>query len=154
MLHVERWTFEGEPFVEPAVRFSRWPWWRRWFGQRSERFAARFLRRLRYRILGHNVSDRAGEIDLLTLDGSGLVIVEVRSSESKDFQALAATVNREKQRRLTDAALRFLQRRGLLNKVAVRFDILAIRWPPGAREPEAQHFRHAFEAVGRFQMYS
>ena len=137
-----------------AARFTRWPWWRRWFGLRSERAAARFLRRAGFRILAHNVSDRAGEIDLLALDGPALVIVEVRSSESKDFQELAASVNHAKQRRLTDAALRFLQRHRLLNAVPVRFDVLALRWPPGTSEPEVRHFRHAFTAVGRFQMFS
>jgi putative endonuclease len=140
--------------VDASPRFARWPWWRRWFGQRSERFAARFLRRLGYRILALNLSDRAGEIDLLALDGKSLVIVEVRSSESKDFQSLAESVNTDKQRRLTEAALRFFQRSRLLNEVPMRFDVLLLRWPPGAGEPETRHYRHAFEATGRFQMYS
>ena len=33
------------------------PWWRRWFGTRSERAAARFLKRLGYRILVRNFVD-------------------------------------------------------------------------------------------------
>jgi putative endonuclease len=35
-----------------------------------------------------------------------------------------------------------------------RFDVLAISWPPQKREPVIVHYRQAFEAVGRFQMYS
>ena len=31
------------------------PWWRRWFGSRSERTASQFLRKLGYRILEHNL---------------------------------------------------------------------------------------------------
>jgi putative endonuclease len=134
-------------------RFARWPLWRRWFGFRSERFAARFLRTLGYRILGRNVADLRGEIDLLALDGQTLVVVEVRSTESDDFQKVAASVDREKQRRLTNAILRFLKRRKLLD-TAVRFDVLAICWPADGREPAIRHYRHAFQAVGRFQMYS
>src|SRR5215203_780271 len=118
--------------------FARFPVWRRWFGLRSERAAARYLRRQGIRILGRNVDDRLGEIDLLALDGKSIVVVEVRSSESRTFDELAATVNLEKQRRITDATLRFLQRRKLWD-VNVRFDILALRWPPGAREPEVRH---------------
>ena len=91
------------------------PIWRRWFGRRAERFAARYLRRQGWRILGRNVDDRLGEIDLLALDGATIVVVEVRSSETKTFDELAATVNHEKQRRLTDATLRFVQRRKLWN---------------------------------------
>jgi putative endonuclease len=129
------------------------PWWRRWFGDRSERAAARFLRRLGYRVFAANVRDRLGEIDLLALDGDCLVIVEVRSTESDDLGRVAASVNHEKQRRLTEAALRFLARRRLLD-AKVRFDVLALSWPPGKREPVVAHFPHAFEAVGRFQMFS
>src|SRR5262249_8895043 len=106
--------------VNREQSFSRWPWWRRWFGDRSEPAAARFLRRLGYRVFAANVRDRLGEIDLLALDGECLVIVEVRSTESGDLERVAASVNREKQRRLTEAALRFLARRRLLD-AAVRF---------------------------------
>jgi putative endonuclease len=133
--------------------FTRFPVWRRWFGQRSERFAARYLRRQGCRILGRNVDDRLGEIDLLALDGQTIVVVEVRSSETKTFDDLARTVNHEKQRRLTDATLRFVQRRKLWN-VGVRFDVIALRWPPGAREPEVRHYRHAFQSVGKYQFHS
>lgn len=134
--------------------FSKYPWWRRWFGSRSERVAARFLRRLGYRILARNQSDRRGEIDLLALDGETMVVVEVRSSSGTDLQHVARTVNFEKQRRLTDATLRFLQRRGLLNRIAVRFDVVAICWPPESHEPQILHLRHAFQSVGRFQLHS
>ena len=137
-----------------ADSFTRMPWWRRWFGRRSERAGARFLRKLGYRILARNVSDRAGELDLLALDGKMLVVVEVRSSESKDFERLLLSVDHRKQQRITDATLRFLQHRKLLGQIPVRFDVLAIRWAPGSSEPEYRHIRHAFEAVGRFQLYS
>ena len=43
-----------------------------------------FLRKLGYRILGCNLADVRGEIDLLALDGSTLVFVEVRSTETRD----------------------------------------------------------------------
>jgi putative endonuclease len=133
--------------------FARFPMWRRWFGRRSERAAAKYLRRQRFRILGQNLDDRLSEIDLLALEGETLVVVEVRSSEKRTFEELAATVNHDKQRRLTNAILRYLQRRKMLN-VGVRFDVLALRWPAGAREPEVQHYRHAFQAVGKFQFHS
>jgi putative endonuclease len=136
-----------------AESFTRRPWWRRWFGDRSERAAARFLRRLGYRVFAANVRDRFGEIDLLALDGDCLVIVEVRSTESDDLQRAAESVNHEKQRRLTEAALRFLSRRNLLD-AKVRFDVLGLSWPPGQREPTVAHFPHAFEATGRFQKWS
>jgi putative endonuclease len=131
----------------------RLPWWRRWFGTRSERAATRFLKRLGYRLVGRNVTCRAGELDLVAIDGETIVFVEVRSTEAGDIERPALSVDAEKQRRLTELALHFLQQKRLLGRMA-RFDVLAIRWPAGKREPEIVHYRQAFDAVGRFQMYS
>ena len=46
----------------------RMPWWRRWFGTRSERAAAKFLKRQGYRIVARNYSCPLGELDLIALD--------------------------------------------------------------------------------------
>ena len=146
-----------DPEKPPEGGFSRWRWWKRWFGRRSERTAAKYLRRLGYRIIAANVSDPTGELDLLAIDGDTLVIVEVRSTSSALPDALtqvAATVDARKQRKISDATARFLARRGLLGKVAVRYDVLAIAWPERAREPAIRHIRHAFESTGRFQFFT
>lgn len=141
----------------PEGGFSRWRWWKRWFGRRSERAAAKYLRGLRYRLLAANVSDRDGELDLLALDGETLVIVEVRSTSSDRPDAIeqtAASVDLRKQRKITEATSRFLARRRLLGKIAVRYDVLVIAWPEAAREPTVRHIRHAFESTGRFQFFT
>jgi putative endonuclease len=132
---------------------ARKPWWRRWFGTRSERAAARFLRRAGMRILRRNYNCRAGEIDIVALDGRTVVFVEVRSTSAEDASRPAESVGLTKQTHLTEAALDFLRRYRLLDQSA-RFDVLAISWPAGAREPRIDHYRLAFEAVGRWQMYS
>ena len=129
------------------------PWWRRWFGTRSERAAARFLKRLGYRVLARNWSCPLGELDLVALDNGCLVFVEVRSTERGDTERPAASVDAAKQRRLTDLALCYLQKYRLLDRPA-RFDVLAVSWPANRREPAIVHYRDAFAAVGRFQMYS
>jgi hypothetical protein len=36
----------------------------------------------------------------------------------------------------------------------VRFDVLAVAWPPGEREPVMMHLPQAFEPTDRFQMFS
>jgi len=131
----------------------RLPWWRRWFGSRAERAAVRFLRRLGWRVVRRNYSCPHGEIDIVAVEGRTVVFVEVRSTESGDEERPAASVNHEKQTRLTKLALHFLQEHRLLNEAA-RFDVLTVTWPAGRREPHIVHYRQAFEAVGRFQMYS
>jgi putative endonuclease len=132
---------------------AKLPWWRRWFGTRSERAAARFLRTLGYRILTRNYSCPHGELDLIALDGRCVVFVEVRSTGGDDPERPAASVDDAKQRRLTNLALHFLQEKRLLD-CAARFDVLALSWPASRREPAIVHHKGAFEAVGRFQMYS
>lgn len=138
----------GEP------EFGQWRFWRRWFGRRSERYAAKFLRREGYRILAINQADRRGELDLLVLapDRTTLVVVEVRSTSHPDPRRAADSVDARKQKRIADATLRFLGRRRLLG-TQVRFDVLAISWPPG-REPTVLHLIAAFDSPGRFQMFS
>ncbi len=132
---------------------ARRPWWRRWFGTRSERAAARFLARLGYRVVARNYSCPLGELDLVALDGRCVVFVEVRSTGNEDVERPALSVDAVKQRRLTDLALHFLRKHRLLDREA-RFDVLALGWPGAAREPHVVHYRQAFEATGRFQMYS
>ncbi|MBI3824270.1 MAG: YraN family protein [Planctomycetes bacterium] len=129
------------------------PWWLRWFGNRSERAAARFLRRLGYRILEHNFSCELGEIDIIAVDGQCVVFVEVRSTETDDAQKPALSVDAKKQQRLTRLALYYLKQRRLLEHAA-RIDVLAISWPAAQADPEIVHYPNAFEATDRFQMYS
>jgi putative endonuclease len=138
--------------VDPEP-LARKPWWRRWFGTRSERAALRFLRKKGYRIVARNYSCKLGELDLVALDGACVVFIEVRSTETGEIERPAASVDAAKQRRLTQLALHFLQAKKLLNQAA-RFDVLAISWPVGAKEPKIAHYQNAFEAVGRFQMFS
>src|SRR5438270_11900969 len=136
-----------------AAASSRKPWWRRWFGTRSVRAAARSLRRLGYRVVARNYTCPLGELDLVALDGRCVVFVEVRSTGTDDPGRPALSVDDAKQRRLTRLALHYLGEHRLLEAPA-RFDVLALSWPAGRREPHIDHYRQAFEAVGCFQMYS
>jgi putative endonuclease len=132
---------------------SRWPWWRRWFGNRSERAAERFLKRKGFRILQRNYLCPGGELDIIALDGWCLVFAEVRSTAGTDRVGRAESITPEKHRRMTRAALHFLARHRLRNQ-DWRFDVLILSWPPEKREPLIDHYAAAFEPVGRFQLDS
>jgi putative endonuclease len=136
---------------EPSV--ARKPWWRRWFGTRSERAAERFLSCLGYRIVARNYSCPLGELDLIALDHGCIVFVEVRSTGGEDLARPAISVDYNKQKRLTKLAVHFLQAKKLLDRSA-RFDVLAVSWPSNRKEPEIVHYQNAFEAVGRGQMFN
>jgi len=121
----------------------------RLFGDRGEREAARYLRRRGMRVIQRGYATTQGEIDLIVRDGSTLVFVEVKARRRGNP---AEAVTPEKQRRLSLAALHFLKRHGLLEQPC-RFDVVAIVWPEGRDRPSIEHFPHAFEAVGRGQMF-
>jgi putative endonuclease len=130
---------------------------RRWvtklLGDRGERASARYLRRQGFRILSRQSSGRLGEIDLIAEDGETIVFVEVKTRSSASAGEPVEAVTLGKQKQLTRLALAWLKRRGLLERRA-RFDVIAVLWPEGAREPEITHYRNAFEPVGVDGMYS
>lgn len=123
--------------------------WRRWLGDRGERLAARHLRRAGMRVIVRNYRAPRGEVDLVARDGDTVVFVEVKTRRRGEP---AEAVTPEKQRRLTLAAMHFLKRHRLLEH-AGRFDVVAIVWPEPGGPPAIEHFRDAFPAVGRGQMY-
>ena len=129
--------------------------WRRYHSldRRGERAAERYVRRLGYKIVGRRDRSRLGELDLVAVDGRTVVFIEVKTRQSHDAGHPAEAVDRDKQQRLTRLALAFLKRHDLLEYPA-RFDVVAVTWPPSARKPTIEHYRNAFEAVGRGQMYS
>ena len=121
----------------------------RLLGERGERLAARHLKRQGMRVLLRGYRTEQGEIDLIARDGDILVFVEVKARR-KGVPAEAVT--EEKQRRLTNVSMQFLRRYNLL-EVRSRFDVVAIVWPDDRTPPEVEHFRNAFEPVGRGQMF-
>ena len=142
--------------MAPAALVSRLRTaWRRYhsLGQQGERAAERHLRRAGYRIVARRDRGRLGEIDLVALDGRTIVFVEVKTRRSHDAGRPADAVGLEKQRRLTRLALAYLKRHELL-EYRSRFDVVAVTWPKGAKRPTIEHYRNAFEAVGRGQMYN
>ena len=103
-------------------------------GQRGERAAERYLRRLGYKIVARRERGPLGELDLVAVDGRTVVFVEVKTRRSHDAGHPAEAVGAEKQRRLTRLALAYLKRHDLLEYTA-RFDVVAVTWPDDARKP-------------------
>ena len=125
----------------------------RLLGDRGEQTAVTFLKKQGYRVLATQHRNTFGEIDIIALDGNVAVFVEVKTRTSAEDGQPFEAVNRRKQEKLTRAALAWLKKNRRLEQPA-RFDIVSIVWPDGGGEPELQHFRNAFEATGRGQMFS
>lgn len=140
-----------------GARLSIWLrrlWPRRPLGQRGEAAAARYLKRRRYKILARGRRLQPGELDLVMLDPDGtIVFVEVKTRTTQQTGHPAEAVDAAKQRRLTLLAVTFLKCHGLLERAA-RFDVVAITWPQGKWFPQIEHFKNAFDAVGKWEFYS
>ena len=109
-------------------------------GLEAEKLAATFLSTQGLRLVTQNYHCRFGEIDLIMMDASTLVFIEVRLRSNKQFGSAAASITPQKQQKLILTAQHYLQQNP--NKNACRFDVLlmdkveigAITWLKNALE--------------------
>jgi putative endonuclease len=96
-------------------------------GAAAEAAAADFLQTQGLSVLARNLRCRAGELDLVCLDGGVIVIVEVRQRATSDFGGALASVTRRKQRKLIRATEFLKLRRPGWRARAFRFDVIAVQ---------------------------
>jgi putative endonuclease len=114
-------------------------------GRRGEDVAEQFLRAQRFEIVARNFRCRAGEIDLVALDGRALVFVEVRSRRGERRGTGLESVTARKQAQVVRVARHFLAGRGWAERDA-RFDVIGIDFE--TEPPRVEHVRGAFEVGG------
>lgn len=104
-------------------------------GSQAEQWSEQYLQSQGLELVARNFRSRFGEIDLIMLDKTSLVFVEVRLRSSTDFGGAAASIDAHKQHKLIAAAQHYL---GQLGKTPpCRFDALlfdggVIEWIPNA----------------------
>jgi putative endonuclease len=94
--------------------------------------------------VARNYRCRAGEIDLVALDGETLVFVEVRSRRGSGVGTALESVDGRKQARVARVARHFLAARGWDDRPA-RFDVVGVRFDH--EPPAVEHVRAAFEVA-------
>jgi len=95
-------------------------------GQAAEDLAWRYLQGQGLKSITRNYRCRMGEIDLIMQDQNMLVFVEVRFRRNNSFGGGAASVTFAKQTKLIRTAYYYLQQQKISEKVACRFDVVAI----------------------------
>lgn len=131
------------PFLEAIARWMLAPKGSDTLGTRGERAAGRYLKSKGYRIIERNWRCDGGEVDLIARDGRWLVFVEVKTRRGEHVRP-EEQVHSFKENRLRHAADVYLTRfRG--NPPPARFDVVAVVWPEGSRQPLIRHEPHAFE---------
>ncbi len=106
-------------------------------GYAAERRAARWYRLRGWRILGENVWAGGNELDLIVRRGRTVRFVEVKEKRGSRFGDPLEMVTAEKQRRLRRAASAWLSARPELARLAVGFDVIAVRDGRVQRVPQA-----------------
>ena len=128
---------------------------RKLLGDRAETMAAARLSRTGIRVLARNQRTRevAGEIDLIALDGSDLVFVEVkalRAGAVRGPERPVLAVGPRKQRKLRSLAIAWLRDHdGFVPRhSALRFDVVGVRIDADGEPIEWVHVRDAFSGGG------
>jgi putative endonuclease len=95
-------------------------------GLAGEEQALAHLQSAGLQLVLRNFRCKAGELDLVMLDGATLVLVEVRYRADDRFGGAAASVGWQKQQRLATAAEYLLLAQPELRRYPARFDVVAI----------------------------
>jgi putative endonuclease len=117
-------------------------------GREAEELVAVRLARSGWEIVERNARTRFGELDLVALDGTTLVFVEVKAGrESSAFgpERPVLGVDLRKQRRVRRLATAWMgERRGLPHYDEIRFDAIGVSFDRAGRAVEVEHIRAAF----------
>jgi putative endonuclease len=113
-------------------------------GLHAERHAEHFLTAKGLKLVARNFRCKMGEIDLIMLEGETLVFVEVRLRNNQRFGDGATTITYSKQRRLSRAALFYLQKTHSMNRPC-RFDVMSASESFERDSFEFDWIRNAFE---------
>lgn len=98
-------------------------------GRVGEDDAVRWLVGQGYRVLERNVSNHAGEIDLVAWEGETLCFLEIKARATNAYGPAIAAVDARKQRKISRAAALFLAHRRLHDRPC-RFDVLGLDGTP------------------------
>ena len=116
-------------------------------GRRAEQLVAMRLEGSGWRLVGRNVRLPSGELDIVALDGSTLVFVEVkagRAGATVGPERPAHAVGRRKQLRLRRLAREWIaERRGPSGVSGYRFDVVGVSFGLDSLA-DVDHIRNAF----------
>src|SRR3954452_10226797 len=134
-----RWIGPGEP---RRVTFAR-----QRLGRAAEELVATRLEHSGWRLIVRNVRLPSGELDLVAIDGTTLVFVEVKAGRAGATigpERPAHAVSRRKQLKLRRLAREWIaERRGPSGVSGYRFDVVGVSFGPDGLA-DVDHIRAAF----------
>lgn len=116
-------------------------------GRKGEEEASSYLARLGHRILARNWRNGHLELDIISLQGNELHIVEVKSRVAPVMAEPEQNVRRDKQRRMVAAANAFLHsadRKALPADLEIIFDVMSVVFFGNGADFEIEYYPNAF----------
>jgi len=111
-------------------------------GKEGEKIAAAYLKKNGYRIIEINFRCSIGEIDIVAKEKDDLVFIEVKTRKSIELGYPEQAVGIRKQKKMSQLALWYLQKRKIANANA-RFDVVAVTLIP--EKNEVRLIKNAFD---------
>src|SRR5277367_6769445 len=96
----------------------------------AEELAAQYLLVRGLKVLARNLRCKAGELDLVCLDGGILAVIEVRQRACDEFGGALGSLTWHKRRKIMRATQYFLRGRAHWRGLGVRFDVVAVEGLP------------------------
>ena len=116
---------------------------RREQGVRYENEADEYLQSQGFKIIEKNLNIRAGEVDIIALDGETLCFIEVKARDIESGRNPFEAVNYKKQKRIIKAAQFYLLKRKGGDNISCRFDVIGVF--TGSGKPRFELIRDAFQ---------
>lgn len=114
-------------------------------GNLGEEIAKEYLEKKGYKILDQNYKNKIGELDIVAMDGSTFVFIEVKTKTSERFGRPEEMVNFWKQKKLLAVSKLYVLEKKIENK-KMRIDVLTVSFNSFG-EPKIEHFENAVEDI-------
>ncbi len=111
-------------------------------GRWGEEEATCYLQQKGYQVLERNWRRREGELDLVALDGTTLVFVEVKTRRRHTYGFAEESIDERKQQQLTRLAQRYLDEHPTLTYTECRFDVVVV--DRSTSPTQIRHYQNAF----------
>ncbi|WP_068475590.1 YraN family protein [Saccharicrinis aurantiacus] len=109
-------------------------------GNKGEQIAVNFLRKNGYQILEQNWHFKQKEIDIIAIQGDTLIVAEVKTRSTENWEHPSEAINNSKIKFLVDATEAFIEERDIDKEI--RFDIISVI--PENGEWKIEHIEEAF----------
>lgn len=113
-------------------------------GTKVETLACKFLKAQGLKIIERNFTQKTGEIDIIAIEQTILVFIEVRFRQNQSFGQGYETVDYRKQQKIINTADLYLSSKKQFQHHACRFDIISASTYNG--ELQFKWLKHAFDA--------